>query len=177
VGQETEGPFGRRPDPISEALGEALRRIRRSQGLTLRAAADRSRGRFKPSSLGAYERAERRISLERFCDLAALYGILPDRLMAHALELLDPEGRQSIVLDLGHLSIIRSPERRLIAEFVHEVRDRRHDLLSDVITLRSSDVQTKALLAGLKPRALLARLRPALRPAGAGPHTPHGSGS
>jgi transcriptional regulator with XRE-family HTH domain len=163
VPRGTDQLFNRRRDPLSEAVGEALRRARLSQGLTLRGAADRSGGTFKASSIGAYERAERKISLERFCDLAALYSILPDRLIALALELLDPEGRQSLVLDLTRLSNIPSPERRLIAEFVHRIRDRRNDLLSDLITLRSSDLQTMALLAGLRPRALLARLRPAVR--------------
>jgi transcriptional regulator with XRE-family HTH domain len=169
--------FGTGRDPLSEAVGEALRRARQSRGLTLRGAAERSRGTFKASSLGAYERAERKISLERFCDLATLYSILPDRLIALALELLDPQGRQSVVLDLNRMSNIPSPERRLVAEFVHRIRDRRHDLLSDLITLRSSDLQTMALLAGLRPRALLARLQPAVRPPSTGPESVRSDGS
>lgn len=140
-----------------------MRRARRGQGLSLRAAAARSGGRFKASSLGAYERAERRISLERFSELAPLYNTSPDRLMSQALDLLDPASRRSVVVDLTRLSSVPSPERTIVEEFVQRLRGRRRDLLSEVITLRSGDVQTLSLISGIGAERLMARLRPALR--------------
>lgn len=43
--------------------------------MTLRDVARRTGGRFKASVLGGYERGERAISLERFCELAGTYGV------------------------------------------------------------------------------------------------------
>jgi transcriptional regulator with XRE-family HTH domain len=140
-----------------------LRRARKMQGLSLRAAAARSGGRFKASSLGTYERAERRISLERFSELASLYNTSPDRLMSQALNLLDPASRRSVVIDLTRLPAVPTPERTILEEFVQRLRDRRRDLLSEVITLRSGDVQTLAVVSGIATERLMERLRPALR--------------
>jgi transcriptional regulator with XRE-family HTH domain len=148
---------------LAAAVGRALRHARRANGLTLRTAAERSGGSFKASALGAYERGERRISLERFSALASLYNVAPDRLLSEALALVDPAGRRSVVIDLSRLTSVPAPEREYLAEFVHQVRDRRRDLLTDVITLRSGDVHAMALSVGLGSDELLARLRPAVR--------------
>jgi transcriptional regulator with XRE-family HTH domain len=59
---------------ITRQIGEGLRRARIERGLTLRAAASASGSRFKPSSIAGYERGERAVTLQRFCDLAELYG-------------------------------------------------------------------------------------------------------
>ncbi|MGH2699518.1 MAG: helix-turn-helix domain-containing protein [Actinomycetota bacterium] len=64
-------------DRFSNALGEVLRRARKQRGMTLDDVRRRSRGRFKSSAVGGYERGERAISLERFCDLSEMYGVPP----------------------------------------------------------------------------------------------------
>jgi len=71
--------------PISSAVGEALRDARLRLRLTVYDVERLSKGRFKPSSLGGYERGERAISVQRFCELAEVYGILADRLLLDAL--------------------------------------------------------------------------------------------
>ena len=147
---------------FSEAVGEVLRRARRERGLTLHEVRRRSRGRFKPSSVGCYERGERAISLDRFCQLAAVYGMPADRLLADILAQLAPEGRREIVIDLNRLSGLRTDEARLVSEFVHKIKSERGDYLTDVITLRSGDLEAQALATGVKPQMLLTRLRPAL---------------
>jgi transcriptional regulator with XRE-family HTH domain len=144
---------------LSSAVGQILRRARHRRGLTLRAIAERSSARFKPSSVGDYERGERRISVERFCELAALYGLPPDRLLGEALGLIDPPGRESVVVDLARLPLLEEPHRRLVAEFLHTVRDRRGDFVTHVITLRSGDIEEMALAAAIPPRAMRARLQ------------------
>lgn len=45
-----------------------------------------TRGRFKPSSLGGYERGGRNISLELFRDVADLYGMPADQLRRGGLD-------------------------------------------------------------------------------------------
>jgi hypothetical protein len=122
-----------------------------------------SGGRFKASALGGYERGERRISIERFCSLAALYGVPPDRLLARSLQQVSPAGRCELIVDLNKLPLVRAEEVRLVAEFIHNVRAQRGDYLSDVITLRSGDLEALALTAQLRADTLLDSLRPAIR--------------
>jgi transcriptional regulator with XRE-family HTH domain len=81
---------------VSESAGQALRRARISEGLTLRDVGERSNGAFKPTAVAGYERGERNISLQRFCELALFYGIEPERLLAKALHPVD----RGLVVDL-----------------------------------------------------------------------------
>jgi hypothetical protein len=130
--------------------------------LTLRDVMERSRGYFKPSVLGGYERGERRVPLDRFWMLASLYGKPADRLLAEALQRLHPMGRREVVIDLNRLAFIPDSEGRSIAEFIHVVRTERGDYLSGVITLRSGDVEVLALRSGKSTESLLRSLGPAL---------------
>lgn len=86
-------------ESIAEEVGHALRRARRARGFTLRDVAVRSGGAFKPTAVAAYERAERSISLQRFCELAELYGVRPELLLA---EIMMKRGGQDLV-DLTRL--------------------------------------------------------------------------
>jgi transcriptional regulator with XRE-family HTH domain len=54
--------------------------------MTLQGVAQASGGTFKPTALAGYERGERRISLQRFCDLARFYDIRPELLLAEIME-------------------------------------------------------------------------------------------
>ncbi len=56
-------------EPLIEHIGQALRDARKASGLTLREAAARSSGRFRPTSIARYERGERSISLVRSATL------------------------------------------------------------------------------------------------------------
>lgn len=67
---------------FAEVTGQVLREIRRARSLSLRHASARSSGRFKPSSLASYERGKRQISLERLFELAEVYGVTPERIVA-----------------------------------------------------------------------------------------------
>ncbi|MGH2699517.1 MAG: hypothetical protein ACRDJL_10035 [Actinomycetota bacterium] len=74
-----------------------------------------------------------------------------------------PEGRREVVIDLNRLSRLEVHEARVIADFAHRVRLQRQDYLTDVVTLRSGDIDMLALESSQKPRQLLAKLRPALK--------------
>jgi transcriptional regulator with XRE-family HTH domain len=67
---------------ISEACGRALRRVRLERGLTLRDVGALSEGRFTPTAVAGYERGERSISVQRFMELAAFYGVRASSLLA-----------------------------------------------------------------------------------------------
>lgn len=144
------------------ALGMALRDARRRAGFTLSDVQERSRSRFKPSAVGGYERGERTISVERFVELAEVYGVAPDRLLGSALEQVSPEGRRSLSINLSRLAQLENDVARRVAESVHRVKAQRGDYLTDVITLRSGDVEVLALESRVSPRTLISGLRPAL---------------
>jgi transcriptional regulator with XRE-family HTH domain len=131
--------------------------------MTLRDVTSSSHGRFKPSVLGAYERGERTISLPRFCELAEMYGVPPDRLLADVLARVDPAGRQEIAIDLNRLTLIPGEEGRVVAQFVHKLKSQRGDYMTDVITLRSGDIEAISLEASQTPSTLLRTLQPAVR--------------
>ncbi|MDQ1374744.1 MAG: hypothetical protein QOJ09_2082 [Actinomycetota bacterium] len=62
-------------------LGRRLRDVRRQLGLSLKLVEATTEGEFKASALGAYERAQRTISVARLQRLAHLYGLPVDRLL------------------------------------------------------------------------------------------------
>jgi transcriptional regulator with XRE-family HTH domain len=148
-----------------EAVGEVLRRARRARGLTLRDVEKRSHMAFKASVLGGYERGERSISLGRFWELARVYGIPADGLLAEVAEILQPLGRKEVVIDLTRLGLLTEPARATVAGYAHEIRARRGDYVSEVVTLRSGDLEPMSYELGIRPTTLLRRLDPALRPA------------
>ena len=98
------------------------------------------------------------MSLARFCELAWLYGIPPDQLLAEVLRSVAASGGIEVVIDLDRLSMSRDPEITLLAEHVDRVRSLRHDFLANVITLRSGDIEALAGRAQIRPVELLARL-------------------
>jgi transcriptional regulator with XRE-family HTH domain len=62
-------------------LGARLRDMRRRLGLSLKLVEAVTEGEFKASALGAYERAQRTISVARLQRLAHVYGVPVDRLL------------------------------------------------------------------------------------------------
>jgi transcriptional regulator with XRE-family HTH domain len=146
------------------AIGETLRNARRQRGLTLREVAGISGSLFKPSALGGYERGERAISLERFCDLARIYGVPADRLLADAFNRVDPEGRVEIVVSVGELETLSGEEPRLAADLIERVISLRGgSRAEDSLTLRSGDLEELAMASRLSPGELVRRLGPAVR--------------
>jgi transcriptional regulator with XRE-family HTH domain len=142
------------------AVGEALRQARRARGWTLRAVHARSRGRFKPSALGGYERGEREISVSRFCELARLYGVPPAELLGRALG--EIPWTAPVVIDLRRLSLIPEQEGQRVAEFVQHLKTRRGAREADIIPLRAGDVEILATASREEPDILLEKLKPAL---------------
>jgi transcriptional regulator with XRE-family HTH domain len=147
---------------FARVLGEVLRDARHQRGLTLRQAMERSEGRFKPSVIGGYERGERSLSLVRFCELAKFYGIPADRLLARALERLDPAARRETVLDLGRLERVQDEAGDAVTGFVRQVKQERGDRAKEIITLRAGDLEAVALASGIALDQLLQALRPAI---------------
>jgi transcriptional regulator with XRE-family HTH domain len=143
---------------ISTAAGRELRRVRRKRGMTLQDVRRRSGNSFKPSALGSHERGQRGLSLARFCELAWLYGVPPDQLLAEVLRSVSAIGGIELVIDLDRLSVSRDPEITVLTEHVNRVQSLRRDYLTNVITLRSGDLEALAGRAQIRPAELLGRL-------------------
>ncbi|HEY7661136.1 MAG TPA: helix-turn-helix transcriptional regulator [Actinomycetota bacterium] len=144
---------------VTRNLGRALRRAREARGFSLRDASRSSGGRFTPSGIAGYERGERRISVERLCALADLYGVRPDRLLADALR---APGALGIDLDLSAVAELSPEVRHLIAGFIEEVLAMRGESGADRISLRSGDLEIIAGTSGSSAIELLRRIREAI---------------
>jgi hypothetical protein len=104
----------------------------------------------------------------RFWELARIYGLPADGLLAEMAESLQPLGRKEIVIDLTRLGLLAEPARATVAVYAHEIRARRGDYVSDVVTLRSGDLEPMSYELGIRPTTLLRRQDPAVRPAARG---------
>ncbi len=80
------------------SLGQRLRAARRQRGWSLGDVETRTDGEFKASVVGAYERGERAISVQRFVRLSESYGV-------PASELLPPASSDDgLIIDLDALA-------------------------------------------------------------------------
>ena len=68
-------------DQFSASLGQRLRVARRQRGWSLGDVEAVTNGEFKASVVGAYERGERAISVQRFVRIAEVYGFAPSDLL------------------------------------------------------------------------------------------------
>lgn len=147
---------------IAVEIGRALRRLRRAHGLTLVDVAAMSNGMFKATSVAGYERGERSITLERFCNLCQLYGLAPDRVLAEILR--RTEGRIEPEIDLAALESLGTTESALLSGFARQVRGLRGEPQADTITLRAGDLEVLATAEGRRPEELAKALRSVIRP-------------
>lgn len=147
-------------DQILEETGRALRRARRARELTLRDVGTRSDGEFKPTAVAGYERAERAISLERFCALAKLYGMAPERLLAQIMWHI--EGGPEPIIDRGRLQQVPEQEAGPLGDFLQSVRRLRGDSDDQTITVRVQDLVVLATATGRPLKEFLEHVRPAL---------------
>jgi len=68
-------------EDFNYALGQRLRAARRHRGWSLGDVESQTEGEFKASVVGAYERGERAISVQRFVSLVDIYGASPSDLL------------------------------------------------------------------------------------------------
>lgn len=144
-------------DRVALDLGRRLRAVREQQGLTLRAAAERSDGLLAASLLGAYERGERAVSAPRLAELAELYGVPVHALLPEPpieIDLRDEIPR--VVIDLAQLDA-DSPEMVAVRRYVGRIRRLRHDP-STRITIRHDDVELLASLLDVDMDLLIEEL-------------------
>jgi transcriptional regulator with XRE-family HTH domain len=140
-------------------LGEHLRDVRRQQGWSLNEIEAASEGRFKASVLGAYERGDRTVSIERLRQLAEFYRVSVAELLPRERpqEVARPEERQ-VVIDLVALER-RRDEVPVLSRYVDAIRLRRGDRGGVVLTLRDRDLRGLAAAEGRSEGELADDLR------------------
>jgi transcriptional regulator with XRE-family HTH domain len=147
---------------FSIAVGRVLRAARRRQSLTLHDVRRLSAGLFKASALGAYERGERHISLERFTRLAEIYNTSAARLMSEVADGAPSPVPGSIVVHLDRLDQLGEPMRAPVAEFVDRILTKRGGAATETIILRAADMNEMAFRMGRPASELAAVLDSAL---------------
>jgi transcriptional regulator with XRE-family HTH domain len=131
-------------DKFSAALGSRLRAARRQKGWSLSDVEALTSGEFKASVVGAYERGERAISVQRLMRVAEVYGMSPPDLLPLSVS---PE--VSLVIDLDKISAGEGDiaERFIAAvhllrsgSFSPEIRASDRVILSSLLELESQKV-------------------------------------
>jgi transcriptional regulator with XRE-family HTH domain len=84
-------------DDFNYALGQRLRAARRHRGWSLGDVESQTDGEFKASVVGAYERGERAISVQRFVSLSDVYG-------TPASDLLPANSDSTLIIDIEALA-------------------------------------------------------------------------
>lgn len=146
---------------FAEEIGRALRRARAARGLTLRQVASATGGEFKATSVAGYERGERTISVERFCQLCVVYRASPSAVLAEIVGAVT--GTREIVIDLTRLEALGEAERDRVQGFVKNVLARRREPPTQTLVLREGDLEVLASEAGTTLEELAEALQPAIR--------------
>lgn len=161
---------GRSPTDLLEQLyarevGAQLRSVRKHAGLSLHDVAARSGREFKASTLGAYERGERTISVPRLRRLADIYGVTIRELLPRdiAIEIdltidrngivpgaLPPTRHESTfaTIDLPAIYALEPPHDEMMQRYVSMVQRQRGEFGGRVLTIRHDDGVALAGLLG-----------------------------
>ncbi|MED5277270.1 MAG: transcriptional regulator [Actinomycetota bacterium] len=140
-------------------VGERIRSIRKQKRLSLQEVESRSDSEFKASVLGAYERADRAISVPRLQRLAIFYNVPVDQLLPGKDALNELTGNsfsstdtdfseRSVVIDLTKLAESKAPDSTLIDRYLKIIQVKRQDFNGRVLTIRRDDLQALAAIIG-----------------------------
>ena len=135
--------------PTTSSISARIRKQRKARSLTLQDIERLSAGRIKAVVMGSYERGTRAISVARAIEIANLFAIPLSELIE------DPRtnyrGNDGLaIFDLRKLRAIEStavaPEISNLRVFVGAICARRRDWNGEVLTIRSSDLDTLTLV-------------------------------
>jgi len=141
----------------AELVGEKLRRLRQDRSLSLQEVCERSGGSFVVSTLSAYERGKRSLSLERLYELASIYNQSPMSILDVED---DPEFQRNLTsgsplrIRLDRLDRLSADERRPLETYLGFLRQLRNDPSQELITIRKDDLAYISGLYGVRPQAL-----------------------
>lgn len=135
-------------------INSTLRAIRHSKSLSLSDVETLSQGRIKAVVLGSYERGARSLSVKRALQIAALYQVPIAEIFGHSDK---PERRSEmrLILDLRLINHRVQQEGRYemvkyiyLSRLLQKIVRTRQDWNGEVISLRTTDIATLAILFG-----------------------------
>lgn len=132
----------------NEMVGKRLRSIRKQRGLSLQDVQRLSEQEFKAAVLGAYERGERSLSLPRLQRLAGFYGVPVGQLLpsedTDTPTVVPPSG--GLTIDLNRVENLSGQDSIVVERFLRGIQMLRQDFNGKVLTIRSNDLRTLAML-------------------------------
>jgi transcriptional regulator with XRE-family HTH domain len=138
--------------PTVSEINSTLRAIRQSKSLSLSDVEALSEGRIKAVVLGSYERGARSLSVKRALQIAALYQVPISEILGNR-ENVSATNSTRIILDLRLISHRVQQEGRneiakysILSRLLQKIVRTRQDWNGEVISLRSSDIATLAIL-------------------------------
>ena len=127
-------------------IAAAVRAIRRQKGLTLREVEELSEGKWKSVVIGSYERCDRTLSLKKAIALAEFYKVPLDQLLG---------------LDIRKITANYEKSRFYagLENFLKSICQKRRDWNGEVLSIRTQDIFTLALLQGVDENFVIPWLR------------------
>ena len=142
----------------SRALGARLRAIRNQQGLSLQGVEDKSHGRWKAVVVGSYERGDRAVTVQRLSELAVFYGVPVSELLPDPRPSSAVTTNTKIVLNLESLGSLPADEAGPLARYASTIQAQRHDYNGKVLSIRTEDLKSLAIIYDMSPDELTSRL-------------------
>ncbi|MGQ0848591.1 MAG: helix-turn-helix domain-containing protein [Actinomycetota bacterium] len=130
-------------EKFDQELGERLRAARKRRGWSLHDVERMSGREYKASVLGAYERGERAISVQRLNGLATLYQVAIAHLIPNEQ---DPAMDKGVNIDLNAMGQADETVSAAIDRFLVAIQMRRRGASGD-LTVRQADLELLAALA------------------------------
>lgn len=140
------------------ALGGRLRAVRRRQGLTLHGVELKSGGRWNAAAVGAYERGERALSVQKLADLLDFYGVPIAECFPESRAPSEAKPSDRINLDLTRLRQLSTQTLDPLVRFVAAIQGQRGTYDVDVLTIRSADLRTLSIMYDITLGGLTDRL-------------------
>lgn len=145
-------------DEYARALGSRLRSVRKQQGLTLPDVEQKSARRWKAVVVGSYERGDRAITVAKLAELAHFYGVPVQELLPDARATQRAIAESRLVLDLHRLAQLPAHQAGPLVRYVAAIQLQRGDYNGKVLTLRSQDLRSLAVIYDMAPESLTALL-------------------
>jgi transcriptional regulator with XRE-family HTH domain len=142
----------------AHALGARLRAIRAQQGLSLHGVEEKSEGRWKAVVVGSYERGDRAVTVAKLAELADFYGVPVAELLPDARAARRGAPSPKLVIDLQRLAELPTHQAGPLARYAAAIQSQRGDYNGRVLTIRSEDLRSLAVIYDMSPEDLADQL-------------------
>jgi transcriptional regulator with XRE-family HTH domain len=146
-------------DDFPRRVGARLRELRRLRGFTLQQVEVLSNRKLKGSLLAAYERGDRNISVARLYQISTLYNLPVGELLPEEGASEQPLRPPRLAVDLARLRALPTKQVSILARYVLQLQRSRGDFDTDVITLRTEDLDQLAAAYRTTPEMLARTLQ------------------